>query len=46
MLQNQHDGTDLKIALMLTAKGVPKSDIVLGFHAPSEHLMIEEFAVS
>ena len=30
----QHDGTDLLIAQILLDKGIPKSDIVLGFHAP------------
>jgi XisI protein len=42
----QHDGTDLKIALMFVEKGIPKSDIVLGFHAPAEREMIEDFAVA
>lgn len=42
----QHDGTDLKIALMLVERGIPKSSIVLGFHAPSEREMIEDFAVA
>lgn len=30
----QHDGTDLIVADKLMEKGIPKSDIVLGFHAP------------
>lgn len=30
----QHDGTDLKIALELIEKGIPKEEIVLAFHAP------------
>jgi hypothetical protein len=30
----QHDGTDLKIAEMLVAKGVARKDIVIGFHLP------------
>lgn len=42
----QHDGTDLKIAMMLVEKGIPKSDIVLGFHAPSQRVHIPEFAVA
>lgn len=42
----QHDGTDLKIALLFVQKGIPKSNIVLGFHAPSEREMIEDFAVA
>lgn len=29
-----HDGTDLIIGQMLLDRGIPKSDIVLGFHAP------------
>jgi hypothetical protein len=41
----QHDGTDLKIALMLVEKGIAKSDIVLAFHAPFRREMIPEFAV-
>lgn len=30
----QHDGTDLVIAEQLINKGIPKKDIVLGFHPP------------
>jgi hypothetical protein len=30
----QHDGTDLIVAERLLEKGIPKSEIVLGFHAP------------
>jgi hypothetical protein len=30
----QHDGTDLVVAQMLLDRGIPKSDIVLAFHAP------------
>lgn len=30
----QHDGTDLVVVQMILDKGVPKSDIVLAFHAP------------
>ena len=41
----QHDGTDLKIALMLVEQGIAKSDIVLAFHAPFRREMIPEFAV-
>jgi hypothetical protein len=40
----QHDGTDLKIALMLVDKGIPKSDIVLGFRSPFRRQDISEFA--
>ncbi|MEQ1747579.1 MAG: XisI protein, partial [Saprospiraceae bacterium] len=42
----QHDGTDLRIAEWLVQKGIPKSDIVLGFHAPSQRPHIPEFAVA
>jgi XisI protein len=41
----QHDGTDLKIAFMLVEKGIPKSDIVLGFRSPFRRQEISEFAV-
>ncbi|MBD2775622.1 XisI protein [Iningainema tapete] len=30
----QHDGTEIGIASQLEALGVPKHDLVLGFHAP------------
>ena len=30
----QHNGTEAAIAQILTEKGVPASDIVLGFHSP------------
>ena len=30
----QHDGTDLIVGQSLLDVGIPKSDIVLGFHAP------------
>lgn len=30
----QHDGTDLIVGQMLLDAGIPKSNIVLGFHAP------------
>jgi hypothetical protein len=30
----QHDGTEIGIASQLEALGVPRQDIVLGFHAP------------
>lgn len=42
----QHDGTDLKIALLLVDRGVSKEEIVLGFHAPYRRAMIPDFAVS
>jgi hypothetical protein len=42
----QHDGTDLKVALMLYEKGIEKSDIVLAFHAVHRRELIPEFAVN
>ncbi|MCB0594195.1 MAG: XisI protein [Lewinellaceae bacterium] len=30
----QHDGTDLVVAQKLLDQGIPKTDIVLAFHAP------------
>lgn len=30
----QHDGTDVAVTEKLVEKGIPKTDIVLGFHAP------------
>ena len=30
----QHDGTDLTVAQELLDRGIPKTDIVLAFHAP------------
>lgn len=42
----QHDGTDLRIAMMLVERGIPKSEIVLAFHAPQRRLLIEDFAVA
>ena len=41
----QHDGTDLTIALMLFERGIPKSDIVLGFKSPYRRKDIPEFAM-
>lgn len=40
----QHDGTEGGIALELVERGVPKQDIVLGFHSPLKH-QFTEFAV-
>lgn len=42
----QHDGTDLRIALLLADEGIPKKDIVLGFHAPHRRELLPEFAIS
>jgi hypothetical protein len=41
----QHDGTEEAIADLLVAKGVPKSDIVLAYHAPHVR-QYTDFAVS
>jgi hypothetical protein len=41
----QHDGTEIGIANDLVALGVPKEDIVLGFHAPYKR-PYTEFAVN
>lgn len=40
----QHNGTEIAIADELVALGVPKTDIVLGFHAPYKR-KYTEFAV-
>jgi hypothetical protein len=40
----QHDGTEVGIATILLERGVPKEDIVLGFHAP-EMREFTEFAI-
>lgn len=42
----QHDGTDLIIAEQLAQKGIPKSDIVLGFRAPHVRPLMEEYAAA
>ena len=41
----QHDGTEEGIANRLVEMGVPKTDIVLAFHAPFRR-QFTEFAVS
>ncbi len=40
----QHDGTDLKIPLLLMEEGAAKSDIVLGFRAPARRGATPGFA--
>lgn len=40
----QQDGTEIGIATLFMEEGVPKSDIVLGFHAPYKR-QFTEFAV-
>lgn len=41
----QHNGTEANVADELVALGVPKQDIVLGFHSPYKR-QFTEFAVS
>lgn len=42
----QHDGTDLRIVLLLSDEGIPKHDIVVGFRAPFRRKEMAEYAVS
>ena len=42
----QHDGTDLKIALLLAEKGIFKEDIVLAYRAPQRRKLIADFALA
>lgn len=42
----QHDGTDLKLALLLAEKGIPKSDIVLAFHPMYQRPLLPDFAIA
>jgi hypothetical protein len=41
----QHNGTETAIAQVLKERGVPASDIVLGFHSPFKR-QFSEYAVS
>jgi hypothetical protein len=41
----QHDGTEGGIANDLTDKGIPKHDIIIGFHSPFKR-QFTEFAVN
>lgn len=41
----QHDGTDLKIALLLAEKGIPKSSIVIGYRSPFVRQQLTDFAL-
>ena len=41
----EHDGTDLALVDDLLEGGIPKHDIVMGFHPPA-HRKFTEFAVS
>jgi hypothetical protein len=40
----QHDGTDLRIAELLSKQGIPKSDIVIAFQAPFARKMMNDYA--
>lgn len=42
----QHDGTDLNIAGLLTEKGIPQNEIVIGYKAPHVRQRMEGFAVA
>jgi XisI protein len=42
----QHDGTSLRIAEELHERGIPKSDIVIGFQPPYVRPFMEEYAVA
>lgn len=41
----QHNGTEIEIGEELAAQGIPKQDIVIGFHSPYKR-RFTEFAVS
>jgi XisI protein len=41
----QHDGTEVGIANDLVDRGIPKQDIIIGFHSPFKR-QFTEFAVS
>lgn len=40
----QHDSTDIPVTQLLIDAGVPKKDIVLGFHAPYRRKLMPEFS--
>ncbi|WP_353483095.1 XisI protein [Haliscomenobacter sp.] len=42
----QHDGTDLSLAYELVNRGIPKTDIVLGYKSPVEREWAGEFALA
>jgi hypothetical protein len=42
----QHDGTDLKIALLLAENGIPKSSIVIAYRSPLQRTFFPEFAAA
>jgi hypothetical protein len=37
----QHDGTSLRIADDMVARGIPKTDIVIGFQSPAARKMMD-----
>jgi XisI protein len=42
----QHDGTDLRIAKELIERGIPKSEIVVGFQSPSMRAHMDGYAIA
>jgi len=42
----QHDGTDLRVAEQLTERGIPTSDIVVGFQPPYARPLMEGYALA
>ncbi len=42
----QHDGTSLRIAEELHSRGIPKQDMVIGFHSPQTRAHTEEYAIA
>lgn len=42
----QHDGTSLHIAEELHSRGIPKQDMVIGFHSPRMRADMEEYAIA
>lgn len=42
----QHDGTDLRIAEELSKRGIPKSNIVVGFQPPYARIHMEDYAIN
>jgi hypothetical protein len=42
----QHDGTDLRLAEDLSERGIPKSDIVIGFQTPHMRQYMDDYAVA
>ncbi len=42
----QHDGTDLRVAEQLVERGIPKSDIVVGFQPPYARSRMGDYAIA